>query len=285
MMRQRLLSKQFLKVDGKMKNKNKLDREETNIEENNQRKRKKKSKKSLFGTIIGWLVFMIVGLSAIAIFLGLNHSYFDIETINIQGNFKNTDDQIIEELDFQKGDNIFKADLEKSENNLLNKPGIDQVEMNRIIPNTINIRLKEVLDIGYIRDGDNTYIIDKDGNVKYGDPEEFSRNELIEFKNVDTEHLEVGMNIAQDSNFADLINNLKLYDYFNQIDSMDLGDLDYLEIIFQDGVRIELDSKNIEKDLEDLSVLLKTIDTQGINAVEIIMNVGDNPIIVQKDDK
>lgn len=284
MMRQRLLSKQFLKVDGKMKNKNKLDREGTNIEENNQRKRKKKSKKSLFRTIIGWLVFMIVGLSAIAIFLGLNHSYFDIETINIQGNFKNTDDQIIEELDFQKGDNIFKADLEKSENNLLNKPGIDQVEMNRIIPNTINIRLKEVLDIGYIRDGDNTYIIDKDGNVKYGDPEEFSRNELIEFKNVDTEHLEVGMNIAQDSNFADLINNLKLYDYFNQIDSMDLGYLDYLEIIFQDGVRVELDSKNIEKDLEDLSVLLKTIDTQGINAVEIIMNVGDNPIIIQKDD-
>lgn len=267
-----------------MKNKNKLDREGTNIEENNQRKRKKKSKKSLFRTIIGWLVFMIVGLSAIAIFLGLNHSYFDIETINIQGNFKNTDDQIIEELDFQKGDNIFKADLEKSENNLLNKPGIDQVEMNRIIPNTINIRLKEVLDIGYIRDGDNTYIIDKDGNVKYGDPEEFSRNELIEFKNVDTEHLEVGMNIAQDSNFADLINNLKLYDYFNQIDSMDLGYLDYLEIIFQDGVRVELDSKNIEKDLEDLSVLLKTIDTQGINAVEIIMNVGDNPIIIQKDD-
>lgn len=259
---------------------NRYDNEEL-YDENNMSK--EKSKKGVIGTIIGWILFMVVGLGAIAIFLALNHSYFDIDKINIQGNFKNTDEEIIEALDFQEGDNILKVNLEQGEKNLLNKPGIDQVEISRIIPNTINISLKEVLDIGYIQDAELTYIIDKDGNIKSGDIEDFSRNELIEFKSVNTDSLSIGMNIAQDPNFAKIINNLKLYDYYTKIDSIDLGNLEDIEIIFHDGIKVLLNNDDIEKDLENLSILLKTIDTQGINAVEIIMNVGENPVIIQMD--
>lgn len=243
-----------------------------------------KSKKRVIGTVIGWILFMIIGLGAIAIFLALNHSYFNIDKINIQGNFKNTDEEIIESLGFQVGDNILKIDLEQGEKNILNKPGIDQVEISRIIPNTINISLKEVLDIGYIQDLEHTYIVDKDGNVKSGDIEDFSRNEIIEFKSVNTDSLSIGMNIAQDPNFAEIINNLKLYDYYTKIDSIDLGNLKEIEIVFHDGIKVILNNENIQKDLKNLSVLLKTIDTQGINAVEIIMNVGENPVIIQMDE-
>lgn len=242
----------------------------------------KKKSSGCLKTLLLWLFFMIVGISLIATYFAFTHKFFSISKILVEGNSKISYEEIVAGLPFKKGDNIFKADLKKAKENLLKIHGMDQVEIERIIPNKIRIRISEGFDMGFMNINGEIFIVDKDGNIKQGTMAE--TKDLIEFKSVNSKNIKPGININQDKNFGLLMNALKTKNYYKDIAYLDLGDLNNFVMGFKDGLKVTFNNQDIERELNILSKLLTTISTEGIEAKEIIMNVGKDPVIIKNDE-
>lgn len=264
--------------------KEKLHQMETDLVDDDKKINTKKKDRGCLKSLILWLLFFLIGISLIGIYLGLNHPFFDIKYININGNSRIEDEIILSNLDFKKGDNVFKINIDESVNKLKKIEGVEDINIKKIIPNKINVKVKELFDIGYIKDGEKLFIIDKNGFVKKNTTIEEDLNRLIEFTSINSKNLRIGMNIAEDRNFKNLINAIRTKDFFPEIDSIDLGNLDESIIKFKDGLFVKFDNDDISEEMNVLEKLLKTIYTQDINAKEIILNIGEHPIVVQEDD-
>ena len=68
---------------------------------------------------------------------------FAIRTIEIEGNQKLSNAQIIAAMPLRVGENIFKADVAKAEPELRQLPWVAQVDVSRHLPNTIRVHVRE----------------------------------------------------------------------------------------------------------------------------------------------
>ncbi|MBW1822153.1 MAG: FtsQ-type POTRA domain-containing protein [Deltaproteobacteria bacterium] len=79
--------------------------------------------------------------------------YFKAKSLAITGNHMFSDKQIISQADLKKGINIFSVNLSIVEKRLLEHPWIEEAEINRELPSTIKVRIKEykavaIVDLG-----------------------------------------------------------------------------------------------------------------------------------------
>jgi len=82
---------------------------------------------------LGWNFFTFI----------FSSSFCNIEEVIIKGNDCLSKDEIFYKSGIQLGENIFKLDLKKSIDSLIQEPRIKEVEIKRIIPNKIIIFLTE----------------------------------------------------------------------------------------------------------------------------------------------
>lgn len=68
---------------------------------------------------------------------------FAIATIEIEGNQKLSDAQVLAVMPLHLGDNIFKANVAESEPAIRQLPWVSQVDVSRHLPNTIRVHLRE----------------------------------------------------------------------------------------------------------------------------------------------
>lgn len=90
---------------------------------------------------------------------------FQISRIEIYGNEKVTNSQILEACGLTGTDNIFAFNKSKSEATLKKIPYIADVEITKKYPDEVDINVKERRVSGYVQDIDNYLYIDKDGRV------------------------------------------------------------------------------------------------------------------------
>ena len=79
--------------------------------------------------------------------------YYKAKSLTITGNHMFSDKQIISQADLKKGINIFSVNLSIVEKRLLEHPWIEEAEINRELPSTIKVRIKEhkavaIVDLG-----------------------------------------------------------------------------------------------------------------------------------------
>lgn len=113
---------------------------------------------------LGWNFFTFI----------FSSNFCNIEEVIVKGNDCLSEDEIFYKSGIQLGENIFKLDLKKSKDFLMQEPWIKEVEIKRVIPNKIIISIKERKPAAIVHIGEEYFSSTKEGIVlsKIDRPEE-----------------------------------------------------------------------------------------------------------------
>jgi len=113
---------------------------------------------------LGWNFFTFI----------FSSSFCNIENVIIKGNDCLSEDRIFYKSGIQLGENIFKLDLIKSKDSLMQEPWIKEVEVKRVIPNKIIISIKERKPAAIVHTREEYFYSTKEGIIlsKIDRPEE-----------------------------------------------------------------------------------------------------------------
>ena len=113
---------------------------------------------------LGWNFFNFI----------FNSNFCNIEEVIIKGNDYLSEDEIFYKSNIKLGENIFKLDLKKTVDSLIQEPWIKEVEIKRVIPNKIIISIKERKEVAFVCIGEEYFTFSKEGFIlsKIDRPEE-----------------------------------------------------------------------------------------------------------------
>lgn len=141
----------------KREEKERLKRQRPQITEK-QARQIKKVKKALINVSL-----IILIITAITLFL--LSPIFSIENISIKNNEKLSQEEIISLSQIEKGTNLFKIRNAEIKNNIKENAYVDEVKVNRILPNTIEITVTE-RQVAYLLEYGSSYAyIDEQGYI------------------------------------------------------------------------------------------------------------------------
>jgi cell division septal protein FtsQ len=126
----------------------------------------------LIKTLIFYLAIGFLGWNFFTFIFSSN--FCNIEEVIIKGNDCLSEDEIFYKSGIRLGENIFKLDLKKSIDSLIQEPQIKEVGIKRVIPNKIIISLTERKAVVIVRIGEEYFSSTKEGIVltKIDRPEE-----------------------------------------------------------------------------------------------------------------
>ena len=90
---------------------------------------------------------------------------FDIAEIEVVGNEIVDADAVVAASGINMGDSIFLVDLNQANYNINEIMGLDELEISKIFPNKILIRMVEKDPVGVINFEDELYYLDEDGDL------------------------------------------------------------------------------------------------------------------------
>lgn len=203
-----------------------------------QRRRKKKKTK---------LIIMLIAIIIVCLIAYISTSpTFKIQKILISGNEQLTNEKIQEIAGIKKGDNIFSKIGKVLEVKLLQNGCIEEVKVNKVYPNTIEIKIKERKKQFQIKTETENYIyIDEQGYIIGNSTEKLELPTII------------GMNIKETD-----ANNMK------RLDEKDLNKMEEILQIREECEKIEIADKITEIQVEDEYIL-------NLENDEITINLGD----------
>ena len=251
-----------------------------NVKKMTRVERKKRRKKILFR------IFLLIILVIIATIFAFNSKYFNIDYIIVEGNDKLDYDYIVNTSLIDEGENIFRVKTSDAEK-LLNKLSyIKNVSVKRKLPNTIYISVDE-RNLAYQFRILSTYVLlDEEGYLLELSNEQI--DDIPMFVGFELTDIKVGESIFSNDK------NTILYDFFlndevyNTIMKMSL--ITYNEN--DNNINIELNNgigvafgplDNVKYKIRLLDKILLDIEKKQIKCKMIIMNKGDNPILVTDD--
>lgn len=209
--------------------------------------------------------FIMLLLITILITLCLKLTYFNIKYVNVLDNKTIAASEIIKESGIQKGTNIFYMNSSNIKSNILNNPYILSVNINKKLPNTVNIDVNERMAVFYTEKDNKFIIIDKYGTVL-----EIRKNidnmSLIKLIGVDTSKISVGKviplnddkklkiisditdiifnnDVCKNIKTLDITNSMQLEAYYNDM-HIKLGNEDNLQQKLNRAINIIID-KNL----------------------------------------
>lgn len=112
--------------------------------------RKKKANRRL-------IFYLSIFFFLISIIVYMQSPLSDIKEINVSGNIHITDEDIVTQSGLTMNSNIWMIETEDIEKTILKNPIVDDVQVNRSLPWTVNIELVEHNIIGYVKE-ERTYI-------------------------------------------------------------------------------------------------------------------------------
>ncbi len=145
------------------------------------------------------ILYTALSLVIIAIFVVLSLTVlFKINTITIKGNEVYDKKQILAVLPIQKEDNLILIDKEGAANKVKeNLPYIYEVEINRKLPSTVVVTVKETPRVYYIKNADKKTYTFLDDNFKVLENKAGSAFEgAIEIKNAEIESAVIGQEVV-----------------------------------------------------------------------------------------
>ena len=120
---------------------------------------KKPRKRSVSGAILTFAVVVIAIVFLMSVFLR-------ISDISVKGNEHYTDEEIIKAIDIEQGDNLFFFDRFAAISRVFAKlPYVEEVSLERQLPNKVIITVQECKALAYIAVGDENWTIDRSCKV------------------------------------------------------------------------------------------------------------------------
>ena len=246
------------------------------------KKGNKKKKRRGFRLFCKFLLVFLLACCAISFYFGLTHDLFKIDYINVVGNVANEKEILISKSGVNIGDNIFLVSKSKIKKNLKELPNIESVNVKKNFPNILEIEVKENYVSAYINTASGLTTIDNYGKVKEVATDN-SKASGIQLKGISGTGLKVGENFSDDEDKVKFLLDIITKEYYFDIVSIDFTNDSEIVLEFKNSFKVIFgDLKDYAKKTQIIGILIKKIQLEGINAKEIILNVGDNPIIVKK---
>lgn len=190
--------------------------------------------------------------------------FFNIKTINVQGNESLTADQIKGYLTFKEGDNIFLFNKGKSRDNILNNHFVESVEINRVFPSSVAVNVKEYKLRGYVPYSGSYLFIDGEGRVL--DVQKKTTKSLPVVEGLKFNNVTVGeiLQVDNPSTFETMVHLSKLfekYELLSDVIRVDMTDVTDIHL-YTGSVDIKFGSfDDANRKLLMLIEVLKTFDT------------------------
>lgn len=246
------------------------------------KKGNKKKKRRGFRLFCKFLLVFLLACLAISVYFGLTHDLFKIDYINVVGNVANEKEILISKSGVNIGDNIFLVSTSKIKKNLKELSNIESVNVKKNFPNILEIEVKENYVSAYINMASGLTTIDNYGKVKEVATDN-SKASGIQLKGIPGTGLKVGENFSDDEDKVKFLLDIITKEYYFDIVSIDFTNDSEIVLEFKNSFKVIFgDLKDYAKKTQIIGILIKKIQLEGINAKEIILNVGDNPIIVKK---
>lgn len=221
-------------------------------------RRHKKNKSAAVPVAFCCLVIMAVMITLFMM------PFFNIKTINVQGNESLTADQIKGYLTFKEGDNIFLFNKGKSRDNILNNHFVESVEINRVFPSSVAVNVKEYKLRGYVPYSGSYLFIDGEGRVL--DVQKKTTKSLPVVEGLKFNNVTVGeiLQVDNPSTFETMVHLSKLfekYELLSDVIRVDMTDVTDIHL-YTGSVDIKFGSfDDANRKLLMLIEVLKTFDT------------------------
>ncbi len=127
--------------------------------------KRKKQKRRRIGSLawIGWVCLMLI-----ALVLGYGFaqsSIFNIRSIEINGINRLSREEVLALSGFEMGEHIYEANLNKAQTMIKTNFWVEQVSVERKLPSTLSINIKERVPVAAIVMPDALYIVDFSGTL------------------------------------------------------------------------------------------------------------------------
>lgn len=209
-------------------------------------------------------------------------SLFNLKNIEIRGNKKVEEKEIISKSNLKLGSNILFLRNSKIEENIKDIPLINNVVVKKKLPKTIEIEVTERIKRLQILTDRGYQSLDIFGYAL--EDSEKKIEELPEIVNLFNTKTPLGKNVfknVDDSEFNDLFISLEKYSLFKYINKLDFESKDNIIITIYENKIIEFGKlKNVDYKVKLLNEVLIDLQEKGTQYERIKMNLGDDPVII-----
>ncbi|MEI6891426.1 MAG: FtsQ-type POTRA domain-containing protein [Pontiella sp.] len=217
--------------------------------------------------IIGILIGLVRGFSWIGDQLYSKNPRFEIQQLDISCDGNLGEDLIREFSGLREGMNLWECSFEEIEEKLMKVARIESVELERQLPSTLMVRVKERVPVAQIsgrRVSKYPFMVDRYGYVL---PHRTSLNTLPVIRGLDVK-LELGKPLGH----IDVETALKIIGIcdragylrtYIQIESLDLKYSDYIDMRLKGGIRVRMPRFSLEPKLMNLASVIKVSTGRG----------------------
>lgn len=231
-------------------------------------------------------LLLIIFLVFIMFVLALNTDIFIIDNIKVLGNNKISKDIIINASSINTGENIFKISTRTSKKTIENLPYVKKAEIKRKFPKGILIEIIERKEIVQIKEISSYGFIDIDGYIL--DIVDVQNDQLPLLLGFNIGNKKAGDNLfsqiefEQKKEFISEGNSIKILQKMKEIDMVDNNNVN---ILLNNSIPVAFGTlDDVKYKLNLLNEILIDIEKKQIPCKMILMNKGENPIIVLNED-
>lgn len=242
---------------------------------------KRRRRRFFLRTILLFFLFSITSI------LALNSDFFTIEGIKVLGNNKISAETLIDGSSISIGENIFKINIRTIKKDLATLPYIKEINIKRKLPKEIIIDIIERKEIIQIKSISSYFLMDIDGYIL--DIVEERAIDLPLLIGIDIENSKVGSNISELIEREEKLEFIKeghAIQLLNKIKDIDMEDYNNINIELIGGITVAFGTlDNVEYKLRILNEIIKDVEEKQILCKMILMNRGDNPIVVVEEEE
>ncbi len=230
--------------------------------------KRKEIGRKIFYVFIGATLTALIALVCIVVFFGL-------KKVEITGNSRYTEKQILDACGFSPSDNLFGVDLKTAEKNIIKKyPYISKVTFKRVLPSTLVIKVKEDAPSYCAEIYGDYFLLSEDLRIisKHDIYEDIMVLDMpvIYLKLPQVERAVQGERIVfdKDSNYDHLIEFLTLLkdqDIYKKTDCIDASDRYHL-VLYTDECKYKVDLGTVDNLDTKIKFVKKVIETYNENA-------------------
>ena len=230
-----------------------------------------------------FLLFLFI-LSMILLFM-FRSPIFNIKTYNVEGNYKLANEDIISKSSINIGDNIFKINKSLALENISTLSYIKNIQIKRKLPSSIEFNIEERIGALQTKTDLSMYLIDIEGQVL--EELEILNENLPEITGFDLNNIVIGQNLFLESEKQEIVQFIQdsnEVNFLGKTSKIDMSDLDNININLNNGISVAFGTiDNVKYKLSLLNEILIDIEKKELQIKMIIMNKGDNPILVIDD--
>lgn len=219
------------------------------------------------------LVFFLGGL----IYL-LKSDTFTISSIQIEGNLVYSEEEVAKELG-NVSSNLFLFSKGKAKKKLKALEAIEEVAIEKKLPNRLIIRVQERYWLAQVEVKHETYFLDNDGVIRT-DPLPKARDRKPVQLSYEGDRIEKEKELFSDQRYLDFLKSFQKGKLAQEEAKVHFEKSGGIVIMYHDMVIQFGPPNDILKKLADLDLILAEIEAKGIQAEEILLNEGKNPVVV-----